>query len=301
MFKPGPRPLAQERFRNRNYLHPDLVGRVAAEAAKTAESFLTMCIRAVDYLPPVDITFGDYLRALVTADRELIAIDRLDQRGALIEAFRQRGIYPESVVSLAEESVMWSPAPPRIPPVPVLSAKLAQLVSPAVTQSSPTTASALTLPDQGQVAIDPRQAKALHQYANQHRAALHLAPKLKIWVQGFHFLFRVGQDGRPDFELVAQFVQSDGRLLNALGGIPFRGGTTIIAEADGSLKYVIAKPVGDVRAARKAAEERLEKQRAFAQECAANDPMFSWHPRIKQYERKHMAARMNLARVHRGV
>jgi hypothetical protein len=49
-------------------LHPDLVNRIAGEASKTAKNILTMCIRAFEYLPPVDITFGDYLRALVTAD-----------------------------------------------------------------------------------------------------------------------------------------------------------------------------------------------------------------------------------------
>lgn len=52
-------------------LHPDLVNRVAGDASRTAQSVLTMCIRAFEYLPPVDVTFDDYLRALVTADYEL--------------------------------------------------------------------------------------------------------------------------------------------------------------------------------------------------------------------------------------
>ena len=30
-----------------------------------------MCIRAIDYCPPVDITFGDFLRAIMTADHDL--------------------------------------------------------------------------------------------------------------------------------------------------------------------------------------------------------------------------------------
>src|SRR5262249_4920773 len=47
-------------------IHPDLVGRLAAEAAKAAEHLLTMCLRALDYCPPVDLTFGEYLRALIT-------------------------------------------------------------------------------------------------------------------------------------------------------------------------------------------------------------------------------------------
>jgi hypothetical protein len=35
-----------------------------------------MSIRAFDYLPPFDITFGDYLRALVTADQIRPALER---------------------------------------------------------------------------------------------------------------------------------------------------------------------------------------------------------------------------------
>ena len=49
-------------------LHPDLVNRLTQECVRTAQSVLAMCIRATDYLPPVDPTFSDYLRAMVTAD-----------------------------------------------------------------------------------------------------------------------------------------------------------------------------------------------------------------------------------------
>ena len=47
-------------------IHPDLVDRLADEAAKSASHVLRMCIRALDYCPPVDLTFGEYLRALIT-------------------------------------------------------------------------------------------------------------------------------------------------------------------------------------------------------------------------------------------
>ena len=88
-------------------IHPDLVNRLSGEAAKTAGHLLRMCIRALDYCPPVDPTFGDYLRALITADRDLIADDRHNYRTAIIEAFRRWGIYPLDVRNLSSESLVW--------------------------------------------------------------------------------------------------------------------------------------------------------------------------------------------------
>lgn len=89
-------------------LHPDLVNRLAREAAKTAQQVLNMCIRGLDYCPPVDINFGDYLRAIITADTDLVPDDDLGYRVAFIEAFRRRGIYPRDIRTLSESSLSWS-------------------------------------------------------------------------------------------------------------------------------------------------------------------------------------------------
>ncbi len=86
-------------------LHPDLVHRLADEAAKTANHVLTMCIRAIDYCPPFDITFGDYLRAIITADCDVVGNDPHHYRLAFIDAFRRRGIYPENIRTLSVESL----------------------------------------------------------------------------------------------------------------------------------------------------------------------------------------------------
>lgn len=88
-------------------LHPDLVNRLANEASKTAQHILNMCIRALDYCPPIDISFGDYLRALITADIDLVPDDELGYRIALIDAFKRRGIYPRDIRTLSEESLRW--------------------------------------------------------------------------------------------------------------------------------------------------------------------------------------------------
>lgn len=90
-------------------LHPDLVNRLTKEAVKAAGHVLTICIRALDYCPPVDISFGDYLRALITADKDVVPDGRF-YRLAFIDAFRQHGIFPKKLRSLSEESLTWDSA-----------------------------------------------------------------------------------------------------------------------------------------------------------------------------------------------
>jgi hypothetical protein len=89
----------------------DLVGRLAQEAAKVAGQVLRMCIRALDLCPPVDITFGEYLRALVTADSQLVPDDKRGYRTAIVSAFRDRGIYPPDVKHISPSSLVWEPPP----------------------------------------------------------------------------------------------------------------------------------------------------------------------------------------------
>jgi hypothetical protein len=85
-------------------IHPDLVGRLAREAATSATHVLTMCIRALDYLPPVDVTFFEYLRALITADFDLVRDDPYNYRVAFVEAFRRRGIYPVNIANATSDT-----------------------------------------------------------------------------------------------------------------------------------------------------------------------------------------------------
>jgi hypothetical protein len=92
-------------------IHPDLVGRLAKEASRTAGHILEMCIRAIDYCPPVDITFGDYLRALITADADIVPVDDWHYRVAFVEAFRRWGIFPSDVRTLSVDSLRWDPPP----------------------------------------------------------------------------------------------------------------------------------------------------------------------------------------------
>jgi len=85
----------------------ELVARLAEEAEKTADQVLRMCIRGLDYLPPVDATFGEYLRAILTADADLVADDRLHYRTAFAESFIKRGIRTEGQVFSSTETLYW--------------------------------------------------------------------------------------------------------------------------------------------------------------------------------------------------
>ena len=58
-------------------LNPHLVAVLANEASDIAGRFLDICIRAIDYCPPIDLDLGDYLRALITADAAMVGNDGL--------------------------------------------------------------------------------------------------------------------------------------------------------------------------------------------------------------------------------
>jgi len=86
---------------------PDLANRLAEEASRCARDILQMCIRALDYCPPVNITFGDYLRAIITGDINLNPDDECGYRVALVESFRAWGIYPRGIRSMSIEALVW--------------------------------------------------------------------------------------------------------------------------------------------------------------------------------------------------
>ena len=88
-------------------IHPDLVGRLADEAARCADYILQMCIRGIDYCPPVGVTFGAYLRGVITADFDMVPEDRHGFRIAFMESFREWGINPPGVLSLSMDSLLW--------------------------------------------------------------------------------------------------------------------------------------------------------------------------------------------------
>lgn len=87
-------------------LQSDLVDEMANVASKTASDVLRICIRALDYCPPMDLTFGDFLRAIVTADFDMVADDKHGYRVAFVEAFQKRGISAAGITSMAVEDLL---------------------------------------------------------------------------------------------------------------------------------------------------------------------------------------------------
>lgn len=88
-------------------LHPDLVGRLSDEAARVARHVLEICIRALDYCPPVNVDFGDYLRAIITADADLFPTDARQYRVAILEAFIAWGLTPAGLSVYSTRTLQW--------------------------------------------------------------------------------------------------------------------------------------------------------------------------------------------------
>jgi hypothetical protein len=252
-------------------LSTDLARRLAAEAAKTAGHFANICIRALDYLPPVDVSFGDFLRALLTADCDLIPDDDLGYRDILIEAFRRRGIRPVDVASFSEEALVWQPGEGtggRRLACHGLDFDVIWGTSADVLQ---------------------KNAEILSRFGRQHARALQLQPGVPVQAWSFHPVHRVGPDGQLRFQIFVELVQTrqvplDPRRKSS-GSMTYRGGTTLVLDArDQSVSYAIFKRV--------ASATRLVRQREFRQLWNATRP--------EHYAGGDAAPVADFAALHRG-
>lgn len=86
----------------------DLVKRLTEEAVNISQTLLKICIQALDFVPPCDITFGDYIRAMITADIEMTPEDTGGYRVALIESFREWGFTVPGLNTMSAESLKWN-------------------------------------------------------------------------------------------------------------------------------------------------------------------------------------------------
>lgn len=238
-----------------------LANQLADVATRTAEEFFAMCVRALDYCPPVDITFGEFLRALITSEVDRSATDPDGIRDALMQAFRLRGIYPDGARFFSEDALCWNHG--------------ADLGLPLLTNLT-------HIGDPN--GLTPGEAEgiraALTVYVDQPevKARLGLSTDIPFSVPSFHPVFRLLDDGSLHQMLVAEVVQTTEIPYDdhapAMGAFTFRAGATLLIQprrttdepGRAEVRWVITKPMLGAEA-----DRRRERQQAFAQRIGLVD------------------------------
>jgi hypothetical protein len=254
-----------------------LVRQLAEEAARAARHVLRICIRALDYCPPVDLTFGDFLRAVMTADSDLVPDDPRGYRPAFVEAFRQRGIYPRDVRTLSVESLRWKEASLDSHEIDRLIDMLdvrAGRHEDRVLLARESTQRALRVWE-WLTSLGPRSdlLSTLSLAVGGEAASIRRSDSgvPRISVEPVHPAWRTGPAGRLVTQLVINISQARDAFLDPelqrradrgesipreAESFTFRGGCTMLIDLDsGKLRYAIGKPVHD--------DARLERQRRF--------------------------------------
>jgi hypothetical protein len=235
-------------------LSEPLIQAIAQEASAVAGQFLNICIRAIDYCPPADMEFGEYLRALITADSDLERTDKWGFREALMRSFRRRDIFPDHVRFMTEDAVRWQ-SPDTSLVIPDLAfARLRFEGEPG----QPASKKEMT-----------RQAEALGRFVTDPGHARHfklIAPGVPLpkgvvqappaQIESIRVSRRAAPDGRVLFDLVAEVTQT---CTVQVGKDLFEmnGGCTVVVDPQGEVRYAIAK--------RFDSEARRERQHAAMQ------------------------------------
>lgn len=249
-------------------IHPDLVERLSDEASKTAQHILTMCVRALDYCPPVDLTFGEYLRAVITADQDVYPEDGRNYRVAYVEAFRRRGLFPRNLRTLSVDNLPWrGPTSDELKPSAKLSAIIVGFRELANEQLySQTREELFRLEHKGRLAIHAALKAHFKTDPEGEQDALFLGVNRNksFEVHSAHFPVRIGPDG-PFVQLVAQIIQRT--KVPAVENDPnselmeFEGGSTLIANLNAeSITYCVRKPAES--------QTRLQRQQSYVRDKA---------------------------------
>ncbi|HEU4884446.1 MAG TPA: hypothetical protein VFT45_19470 [Longimicrobium sp.] len=239
----------------------DLQEVLAEEASQLASQFLNVCIRAIDYCPPVDMRLGEFLRAVITADLDLVPDDRWGYREAWIDAFARHRIFPPKVQSLGEDELRWEfrgtreKGMRRLRRVRELSFRRLRFAGDPGRPAG-----------RGELC---RQAVALGRLAVRNPDDFGLVAPGEFpvelenpvtatadlpQVQSIRASRRAGPDGQVVFDLVGEVSQ---RAVVHFPGfdMEFLGGATVILDPRGDVRYVIAKQVND--------PVRIQRQRDF--------------------------------------
>lgn len=271
-------------------IHPDLVERLASEASRTARQFLSICIRAIDYCPPVDVTFGDFLRAMITSDYDMVTDDKHGYRVALIESFRQWGISPDDVRTVSEEHLRWpfvrSEDQDGWNAFQLVSEKLRPLITESIyfedrevawnafKQAQETIHELLM--DSLSGSRDAYQRQQFERITGLNISDVEALEGLRssheglptFVVESVRPALRVSPDGRIMKQMIMTVTQRRQVLVDpndeSLGKFDFRGGSTLIFDLDGlSLRYAVTRRIDD--------DARLARIREYRQRRVRDD------------------------------
>jgi hypothetical protein len=236
-----------------------LVDCLAMKAAEIAERILDISIRALDYCPPVDMYFGEYLRALVTADRDIHPDDSGAYRVAFIDAFRSRGIYPAEVTSLSEESLAWAPPQHRIPDLEKTIRELDQSWDLDAKRFEAWARARGNARELHAWLVDPKRTDAELRLLGlakpgAQRTMGEPGEFSRIEVHSVRPARRIASGRQLRVDVVVELTQ---KWMPADPAKPFhRGGSTLVIDADsGEIRYLVRKRVDSVR--------RMEDQQRF--------------------------------------
>jgi hypothetical protein len=204
-------------------------GRAAEEGARAARHLLEMCIRAIDYSPPVDFSFDDFLGAMVASDAEISPEDDSGYRPAVIEGFGRFGIVAPEGAAVVIPDAQW----------------------PSYRSFSYTA-----------LRSDPDEA---FRFLWENVELLKIDPRYYLHVENVRPSVRVGPRGFVVAETIVDYVQElilTRAELDELAGsestdrlapaeippdtqLKLWGGGTIVFDEFGALKYHHAKPLAD--------------------------------------------------------
>jgi hypothetical protein len=214
---------------------------VVEEGAKVADHLLTMAIRAIDYCPPTDLSFSDYLSALLTVDSEVVPDDdKYGYRDAILRNFKAFDIKPDKD---ADKSGTW---PRFAAPLSYARTHFDSML---------------------------RDKEEVFRFIWENRTALQLDGGGYVEVESIRPCTRIGPDGFVLRETVAEYVQimtlKADELQGALDITPppeipgwrrlriYSGGALIFDEY-GQLKYQIANHIARTDADKKRQAARLQ-------------------------------------------
>ena len=203
---------------------------VVEEGAKVARQLLNMCIRGLDYCPPTDLDFPQFIAAVLTSDREIAPDDsRFNYRRSLRDAATEYGIGLPACDCDPQDGC-WQPFQPKNP----LEYRRSNYA--AMTRSK----------------------DELFRFIWENRDSLNIDPRAFTEVVSIDTVQRLGPDGIALNETICQYIQRAeifaSECQSTLGcarpagtstteRVTAFGGGVLILDQYGQVKYHINNPL----------------------------------------------------------